>query len=87
MPERTKAIPGVKQQRKRERKGKMEASYEVLGDSHSEGTSASDEAEENINGEEVRNVMEGFKLGETVRFALSGLAFAMSIVGIWGDGA
>jgi autophagy-related protein 33 len=65
----------------------MEASYDVLGDSHSEGTSASDEGEEDVNGEEVRNAMEGFKLSHTVRFALAGVGFAMSLVGIWGDGA
>lgn len=65
----------------------MEASYEVLGDSHSEGTSASDEAEEDINGEEVRNAMEGFKLSQSVRTAITAVAFAMSLVGLWGDGA
>lgn len=65
----------------------MEASYDVLGDSHSEGTSASDEGEEDINGEELRTAMEGFKLSQTVRLTLAGVGFAMSLIGIWGDGA
>ena len=66
----------------------MEASYEVLGDSHSEGTSASDEGEEaDVNGEELRSAMEGFRLSQSVRLALTGVGFAMSLVGIWGDGA
>jgi autophagy-related protein 33 len=86
-PERTKTITSAKQQRTREKKGKMEASYEVLGDSHSEGTSASDEGEEDVNGEEVRSAMEGFKLSQLVRTGLSAVAFAMSLVGLWGDGA
>lgn len=80
-------ITPVRQQRKKERRGKMDASYEVLGDSHSEGTSASDEGEEDVNGEELRIAIEGFKFNQSVRFALAGLAFAMSLVGIWGDGA
>jgi autophagy-related protein 33 len=65
----------------------MEASYEVLGDSHSEGTSASDEGEEDVNGEELRSTMEGFGLGQSVRLVLAGVGFAVSLVGIWGDGA
>jgi autophagy-related protein 33 len=66
----------------------MEASYEVLGDSHSEGTcSNSDEGEEeDINGEEVRGAMERFRFSQAVRFALAGVGFTMSVVGIWGDG-
>jgi autophagy-related protein 33 len=86
-PETTTTAVAAKMQRKRERRGKMEASYEVLGDSHSEGTSEGDEVDEEVNGEEVRTAMEGFKLSQSVRLALSGLAFAMSVVGIWGDGA
>jgi autophagy-related protein 33 len=86
-PQRTKTIAAAKQQRKKDKNGKMEASYEVLGDSHSEGTSASDEAEEDINGEEVRDAMEGFKLSQSVRTVITAVAFAMSLVGLWGDGA
>lgn len=66
----------------------MEASYEVLGDSHSEGTgSTSDEGEEEINGEEVRSAMEGFKFSQSVRAGISAVGFAMSVVGLWGDGS
>ncbi len=86
-PERAKTIARAREQQRKEKKGKMEASYEVLGDSHSEGTSASDEAEEDVNGEELRTSMEGFRLSQGVRLALAGTGFAMSLVGIWGDGA
>lgn len=66
----------------------MDASYEVLGhDSNSEGTMSGEEMEEEVNGEEVRHQMEGFKLSQIVRTGIAGLGFAMSIVGIWGDGA
>lgn len=64
----------------------MDASYEVVGqDSNSEGTSG--EEEDEVNGEEVRMQMEGFMTGQIVRTAIAGLGFAMSVVGIWGDGA
>jgi autophagy-related protein 33 len=86
-PERTKTIASARQQRKKEKRGKMEASYEVLEDSHSEGTSASDEGEQDVNGEELRSTMEGFRLSQSVRLSLAGMGFAMSLVGIWGDGA
>lgn len=66
----------------------MDASYEVLGhDSNSEATMSGEEMEEEVNGEEVRQQMEGFKLSQIVRTAVAGLGFAMSVVGIWGDGA
>lgn len=66
----------------------MDASYEVLGhDSNSEGTMSGEEAEEEVNGEEVRQQMEGFKMSQIVRTAVAGFGFAMSVVGIWGDGA
>ena len=66
----------------------MDASYEVLGhDSNSEGTMSGEEMEEEVNGEEVRQQMEGFKLSQIVRTAVAGLGFALSVVGIWGDGA
>jgi autophagy-related protein 33 len=86
-PERAKTIAAARQTRKKEKGGKMEASYEVLGDSHSEGTNASDEAEEDVNGEELRSAVEGFRLSQMIRLALAGTGFAMSLVGIWGDGA
>ena len=66
----------------------MDASYEVLGhDSNSEGTMSGEEMEEEVNGEEVRQQMEGFKLNQIVRTGIAGLGFAMSVIGIWGDGA
>jgi autophagy-related protein 33 len=83
---RVKTVP------KRDRKGKgrqMDASYEVLGtsDRDSEGTVSGEEMEEEVNGEEVREQMEGFITGQVVRTVVAGIGFAMSVVGIWGDGA
>jgi autophagy-related protein 33 len=76
------------------RKGKgrqMDASYEVLGsasDRDSEGTlSGGEDVDEDVNGEEVRERMDGFVTGQLVRTAISAVAFGMSVVGIWGDGA
>ncbi|OAA65672.1 hypothetical protein SPI_02459 [Niveomyces insectorum RCEF 264] len=40
-----------------------------------------------VNGEEVRAAVEVFLKKQLVRTVLSGLAFAMSVVGLWGDGA
>jgi autophagy-related protein 33 len=66
----------------------MDASYEVLGnDTNSEGTMSGEEMEDEVNGEEVRQHMEGFKLNQIVRTAFAGVGFAMSVVGMWGDGA
>lgn len=66
----------------------MDASYEVLGhDSNSEGGLSGEEGEEDINGEEVREQMEGFMTSQIIRTVVAGLGFAMSVVGIWGDGA
>ncbi|KAK1780067.1 hypothetical protein QBC45DRAFT_116671 [Copromyces sp. CBS 386.78] len=68
----------------------LEASYEVLGDpSHSEATSGSEDVEEglaNVNGEEVRANVEVFLKKNIVQSAVAGVAFLMSVVGIWGDG-
>ncbi|KAI1341580.1 hypothetical protein F5Y15DRAFT_376542 [Xylariaceae sp. FL0016] len=68
---------------------RMEASYEVLGDSHSEeGASVSgEELEEDINGEEVRSEVEFFVRNQLVQTAVAGIGFTMAIVGLWGDGA
>ena len=61
----------------------MDASYEVLGhDSNSEGTMSGEELEEEVNGEEVRQQMEAFKMSQFIRTAVAGLGFAMSVVGI-----
>lgn len=66
----------------------MDASYEVLGhDSNSEGTQSGEELEDDVNGEEVREQMEGFMTSQIIRTVVAGLGFAMSVVGIWGDGA
>jgi autophagy-related protein 33 len=43
--------------------------------------------EEDVNGEEVREQMEGFMMTQIVRTVVAGIGFAMSVVGIWGDGA
>lgn len=68
----------------------------IGSDAHSEVTmdSASDHSAEDanepsegtVNGEEVRGEVEGFLKKQVVSTALSGLAFAMAIVGLWGDG-
>ncbi|KJZ78329.1 hypothetical protein HIM_02367 [Hirsutella minnesotensis 3608] len=66
-------------------RGRMEASYEVLGDVHSEP--ASEEEIDDINGEEVRVEVESMARGYIARTGLAALGFAMAVVGIWGDGA
>ncbi|EQL02262.1 hypothetical protein OCS_02026 [Ophiocordyceps sinensis CO18] len=66
-------------------RGRMEASYEVLGDVHSEPASESEI--EDMNGEEVRVEVESLARGYAVRTGLAALGFAMAVVGIWGDGA
>ncbi|KAH8676763.1 hypothetical protein BGZ60DRAFT_265531 [Tricladium varicosporioides] len=91
-PSRTTTVTTTKQARQKYKKGKsrqMDASYEVLGasdkDSASEGTVS--EGEEDVNGEEVREQMEGFMMSQVARTAIAAVGFAMSVVGIWGDGA
>ncbi|KAI9719662.1 MAG: hypothetical protein M1812_003433 [Candelaria pacifica] len=42
--------------------------------------------EEDVNGEQVRQGMERWKVVQAARAGISGLGFAMSVVGIWGDG-
>lgn len=77
-----------KERSKRDKgKSKMDASYEILGDSTSEGGISDVISEEDINGEEVRTEMMGFKSTQAIRFYLSGVGFAMSLLGLWGDGA
>ncbi|KAF4988444.1 hypothetical protein FGRMN_9768 [Fusarium graminum] len=66
-------------------RAKMEASYEVLGDAHSEP--ASEEDIDDVNGEGVRAEVEGLARTYIARTALSALGFAMAVVGIWGDGS
>ncbi|KAI0529957.1 hypothetical protein GGR58DRAFT_495109 [Xylaria digitata] len=70
---------------------RMEASYEVLSESHTEeGTGSAtseDSSEEEINGEEVRSEVDFFVRNQLVQTAVSGLGLAMAVLGIWGDGA
>ncbi|RDA94469.1 hypothetical protein CP533_2298 [Ophiocordyceps camponoti-saundersi (nom. inval.)] len=73
---------GVK---KSSRRGKMDSSYEVLGDAHSEGTS--EEEVEDLNGEEVRAEVETLTRGYLARTGLAACGFFLAVVGIWGDGA
>lgn len=40
-----------------------------------------------MNGEQVRLKVEKLQFVESVRMGVEGVAFAMGIVGIWGDGA
>ena len=42
---------------------------------------------EEYNGEEVRKSMEQWRVAEWIRTGTTGVAFAMAVVGIWGDGA
>jgi autophagy-related protein 33 len=68
---------------------RMEASYEVLGDSHSDEGSAglsSEELDEDINGEEVRSEVELYVKNQLVKTAVAAVGFMMAVVGIWGDG-
>jgi autophagy-related protein 33 len=89
-PSATKAITAARAtQKPRDRKGKgrqMDASYEVLGhDSNSEVSG--EEMDEEVNGEEVREQMEGFMTRQIARTVVASVGFAMSVIGIWGDGA
>lgn len=66
----------------------MDASYEVLGqDSNSEGTASEVEIDDEVNGEEVREKIKSFRKNQLLRTAIAGVGFAMSVIGIWGDGA
>lgn len=68
----------------------MDSSYEVLGasdrDSASDATSEG-ELDDEVNGEEVRQQMEGFQQSQILRTAIAGIGFMMSVIGIWGDGS
>ena len=39
-----------------------------------------------VNGEKVRAELEDYRTVQAVRAVVSGMAFAMGVVGIWGDG-
>ena len=68
----------------------IDASYEVLStsggvsDRDSEGSEV--DVEEDVNGEEVRQGVERLVVGSAVKALLSGIGFAMAVIGIWGDG-
>lgn len=64
----------------------LEASYEVLGDAHSEPASE-EEVEDQVNGEDLRAQVEALAYSFAARGGLAALGFAMAVVGIWGDGA
>lgn len=73
---------------------RMVASYDVLDDSRSdEGTASGEELllsddEVVVGGEELLRIeSDFFKQTLLVRTALSGVGFAMAVLGIWGDGA
>ncbi len=82
------------QQKKKEAaaRARMEASYEVLGagsDTHSDGDIEDADVEDEhagVNGEEVRIKVETFLKKQLVQTAVAGVGFALSVVGIWGDG-
>lgn len=68
---------------------RMGQSYEMLGsDAHSdEGSAGVSDPEDEVNGEEVRAEVKAFVKTQLIQTAISGLGFAMAVVGIWGDGA
>ncbi|KAI0200187.1 hypothetical protein F4808DRAFT_171354 [Astrocystis sublimbata] len=67
---------------------RMVASYDVLDDSHTEGSASGEELmEEDVNGEEVRAEVEVFVKNQTVQTAVAGVGFLMAVLGLWGDGA
>jgi len=83
------SVAALKERARKDKRGKarLEASYEVLGDSNSEAGISDEGSEEDVNGEEVRSEMVAFKSAQAIRFYLSGAGFVMSLVGLWGDGA
>jgi len=42
---------------------------------------------DDVNGEQVRHAVERKRLTESIKAILTGVAFGMQVVGIWGDGA
>jgi autophagy-related protein 33 len=66
----------------------MEASYEVLGvsDQSEEEVEVEVDDELYVNGEEVRERITGFMKSQVLRTVIAGTGFAMSVIGIWGDG-
>ncbi|KAI5866897.1 hypothetical protein GGS23DRAFT_294335 [Durotheca rogersii] len=80
----------AKDRKERRAAKRMEASYEVLSDAHSDegnGSASGEELEEDVNGEDVRGEVEYFVRNQVVQTVLAGVGFMMAVVGIWGDGA
>jgi autophagy-related protein 33 len=50
-------------------------------------TTASQEGQDELNGEQVEKKARDLQWLEFVRTGISGVGFAMGVVGIWGDGA
>ncbi|CZR50686.1 probable Rotein of unknown function localised to mitochondria [Phialocephala subalpina] len=86
VPTTKKTIAKAPKQKKTKSR-QMDSSYEVLGSSDRESEMSGEDMDDDVNGEEVREEMEGFMLTQVIRTAIAGVGFAMSVVGIWGDGA
>lgn len=65
---------------------RMDASYEVLGDVHSEPASEEELGDDLVNGEEVRVNVQSLTKAFMARGAFAAAGFVMAVVGIWGDG-
>lgn len=83
----TASLAPKERARKDKGKAKLDASYEMLGDSNSDAGVSDEGAEEDVNGEDVRAQMVSFKSLQDVRFYLSGAGFVVSLIGLWGDGS
>lgn len=66
-------------------RARLDASYEVLGDNHSEAASEED-ALDDTHAEQVRAATKATATAYIVRAGLSTVAFVLAVVGIWGDG-
>ncbi|KAE8444980.1 hypothetical protein EG329_013986 [Mollisiaceae sp. DMI_Dod_QoI] len=89
MPVTKKPVKGARAPRQKQ-KGKtrqMDASYEVLGASDRESEASGEDMDEDVNGEELKEELEDFLLIQVIRTCIAGAGFAMSVIGIWGDGA
>lgn len=67
-----------------EESGFVDAGARSVGDLREE--MGSESGAEEYNGEEVRKSMEQWRVAEWIRTGATGVAFAMAVVGIWGDG-
>ncbi|CEJ90476.1 hypothetical protein VHEMI06263 [[Torrubiella] hemipterigena] len=85
LPKPAAATPRSVPAKKPVARARMESSYEVLGDVHSE--TASEEEIDDLHGDEVRTQLESLATSFVVRGGLSAVAFVLAVVGIWGDGA